>query len=417
MKFNPFSKEFLLFFAIILGLACGFSNSEVILKIAETFSTIFINLLKLISAPVIFLSVVSTLLSFDNMKDIRTLGGKVLKYTLLTTLIAAALSLSLFLLIQPVGQQITAPAQHVLLEGAELGYLDHLINIIPTSIVEPFINGNVIGVLFLALLLSYSVLQLPNENKKVLQKLFSSLYMAVMHVTKVILVLMPFAIWAFITLFVKEVSQGMEVKTLGLYLLCIVLANIIQATIILPIFLLSKGISPIKMFKGMFPALSIAFFSKSSSAALPSAIECARDRLSISKKVANFSFPLCTTINMNACAAFILITVLFVSMSHGVTYTWFDLIMWIFLATIAAIGNAGVPMGCYFLASAFLASMNVPLSILGVILPFYSLIDMLESAINVWSDSCVTAVVDKELASEELIDEEVVVSDSQVVVS
>jgi len=76
--------------------------------------------------------------------------------------------------------------------------------------------------------------------------------------------------------------------------------------------------------------------------------------------------------------------------------------LWIFIATIAAVGNAGVPMGCYFLASAFLAAMNVPLNILGVILPFYAMIDMLESAINVWSDSCVAAVVNKEVAEDEM---------------
>ena len=62
-------------------------------------------------------------------------------------------------------------------------------------------------------------------------------------------------------------------------------------------------------------------------------------------------------------------------------------------------------MGCYFLASAFLASMNVPLHLMGVILPFYSMIDMLESAINVWSDSCVTAVVHKEVSLEGAIGE------------
>ena len=82
-----------------------------------------------------------------------------------------------------------------------------------------------------------------------------------------------------------------------------------------------------------------------------------------------------------------------------------EMVVWIFISTIAAVGNAGVPMGCYFLSSAFLAAMNVPLNILGVILPFYTLIDMLESAINVWSDSCVTIVVDREIiAAGELSD-------------
>ena len=113
--------------------------------------------------------------------------------------------------------------------------------------------------------------------------------------------------------------------------------------------------------------------------------------------MARFSLPLCITINMNACAAFILITVLFVSQSNGVVYSPLELVAWIFVATIAAIGNAGVPMGCYMLSSAFLAAMGIPLHLLVVILPFYAFIDMLESGINVWSDSCVTAMVDKDL--------------------
>ena len=99
---------------------------------------------------------------------------------------------------------------------------------------------------------------------------------------------------------------------------------------------------------------------------------------------------------MNACAGFILITVLFVSISNGMHFSIYQMIMWIFLATLAAVGNAGVTMGCYFLTSAFLSSMNVPLYLLGLILPIYTIIDMLESALNVWSNSCICTVIDKE---------------------
>jgi Na+/H+-dicarboxylate symporter len=189
----------------------------------------------------------------------------------------------------------------------------------------------------------------------------------------------------------------LDIKSLALYLVCVIAANVIQAFIILPGLLQWKNISPLKMARGMMPALSVAFFTKSSAAALPMAMRCAEENVGVSRKVASFTLPLCTTINMNGCAAFILITVLFVSMSQGVTYSYPEMIVWIFLSTIAAIGNAGVPMGCYFLSSAFLAAMNVPLNILGIILPFYTIIDMLESAINVWSDSCVAAVVHQEM--------------------
>ena len=148
----------------------------------------------------------------------------------------------------------------------------------------------------------------------------------------------------------------------------------------------------------MWPALTLAFFSKSSSAALPLSLKCAEERAHLNHKVARFSFPMCTTINMNACAAFIFITVIFVSQINGASFSYFQLILWIFIASISAVGNAAVPMGCYFLASSLLAANNVPIEILGLILPVYALIDMLETAINVWSDSCVCALVDKDLS-------------------
>ena len=100
---------------------------------------------------------------------------------------------------------------------------------------------------------------------------------------------------------------------------------------------------------------------------------------------------------MNGCAAFILITVLFVAASSGMQLSAFDLLAWVLLSTLAAVGNAGVPMGCFFLTSAFLSHLHLPLELMGLILPIYALIDMVETALNVWSDSCVTAVVDKEL--------------------
>ena len=323
-----------------------------------------------------------------------------IKYTLLTTVIAAAVALLLFIAIDPVS---TALSSQTLTEvQAQQGsYYSYLIKSIPSNIVQPFSENHVIGVLFIAMLLSLATLSLPQQNRAVLHSFFSSLYAAVMKVTGWIVMLMPLAIWAFIALFIKDFRQGLEVKSLALYLSVVLLANIVQALIVLPIFLKLKGISPMQMARGMMPALSVAFFTKSSSAALPMAIRCAQENIKMAPKVANFTLPLCTTINMNACAAFILTTVLFVSMSNGVVFSGAEMFLWIFIATIAAVGNAGVPMGCYFLASAFLAAMNVPLNILGVILPFYTMIDMLESAINVWSDSCVAAVVDREVAQDE----------------
>lgn len=386
--------------AVFAGLASGYLDHPLLNGAASAVSDIFINLLKLVSLPIIFLSIVSTASGMESVEEIKFLGKKVICYTVLTTVVAATVALGIFLAINPV-QTVDLPQTAMPVpEGSVPGYISYLKQVIPSNIVQPFSENNVIGVLFLAMLLSFASLSLSQEKRKVLHAFFSSLYAAVMKITTWIVALMPVAIWGFITLFLKDLRGGLEMKSLALYLTCVVLANLVQAFIVLPTLLKAKGVSPSRMAKGMFPALSVAFFSKSSSAALPMAVKCAEENVGISRKVASFSLPLCTSINMNACAAFILITVLFVSMSQGVTYSGVELALWILIATIAALGNAGVPMGCYFLSSAFLAAMNVPLNILGIILPFYALIDMLESAINVWSDSCVTAVVQKEVDKE-----------------
>lgn len=397
--FRRLSFNMQIMLATVLGLAAGYTDLLYLNLAANFVSEVFINLLKLVSLPIIFLSIVSTASGMENISEIKSLGKKVIKYTLLTTVIAAAVALSIFLAVDPVQTVVHAhvDASHVEQQGS---YYTYLLKSIPSNIIQPFNENHVIGVLFIAILLSVSILSLPQQNRKTLNSFFSSLYAATMKVTTWIVALMPIAIWSFIVLFVKDFRDGLDMKSLALYLTCVIAANLVQAFIVLPIMLKAKGISPIKMAKGMMPALSVAFFTKSSAAALPMAMRCAQENVKMSPKVASFSLPLCTTINMNGCAAFILITVLFVSMSNGLTFSTPEMVLWIFIATIAAVGNASVPMGCYFLSGAFLAAMNVPLPIMGIILPFYSMIDMLESAINVWSDSCVTAVVDKEVAKE-----------------
>jgi len=384
------------FLAVLIGVLTGWSNVEILNVAATTFAAVFMNLLKLVSLPIIFLSIVSTASGMSSVEEIKHLGKKVVKYTLATTVIAASVALFLYVVIDPVRTSL----QNTFVDEIKKpqgNYLSFLIQAIPSNIVQPFAENNVVGVLFIAMILSLATLAIPTESRKTIHAFFSSLYSAVMKITTIIVKLMPFAVWAFVTLLFLDFRDGLEAKNLILYLTCVVLANLLQAIVVLPLLLKWKKISPLQMFKGMLPALSVAFFSKSSAAALPMAVSCAQDRAGISKKVANFSLPLCTTINMNGCAAFILITVLFVSMSNGMVFSPVEMCLWVFIATIAAVGNAGVPMGCYFLSSAFLAAMNVPLNILGIILPFYTLIDMLESAINVWSDSCVTAVVDREV--------------------
>ena len=103
---------------------------------------------------------------------------------------------------------------------------------------------------------------------------------------------------------------------------------------------------------------------------------------------------------MNGCASFILITVVYLMQNNGAVITIPTLLTWVVIATVAAIGNAGVPMGCYFLSASLLSSMNVPIQLLGIILPFYTVLDMVETSLNVWSDSCVATLVNKDVGKD-----------------
>ena len=147
----------------------------------------------------------------------------------------------------------------------------------------------------------------------------------------------------------------------------------------------------------MMPAVAVALFTKSSAGTLPVTLASAEQRLKAHPSVARFVLPICTTINMNGCAAFILVTSLYVMQNAGMELSLGTMISWLFIAVLAAVGNAGVPMGCYFLTLSLMASIGAPVGLMGVILPIYSIIDMIETAENVWSDSAVCAITDHDL--------------------
>ncbi|MBT4964141.1 MAG: cation:dicarboxylase symporter family transporter [Francisellaceae bacterium] len=350
-----------------------------LIEISEQISCWFVKFLKWISIPMIFLSVTSAAAGLNPKSSLSKLFSQLFKYTIFTTMLSAATALVLYLIIQPS------------LANAIDGNCTSSRMQISTSTYSICLIITLMSCALLSMIIRYYDAKQPLKKTKAF---IISSYNAVMFVIRKFFMLLPFAIWAFIVEFIVDLNT-IDMAQFTRYLSIIVLANLIQALITLPLILMAHRIKPLQLFKNLVPALSTAFWSKSSSVALPEAIRCSIDRAKMDPEVAKFSLPLCITLNMNACAAFILTTVLFISESNGVSFSPMMLCAWVVIATIAAIGNAGIPMGCYTLSGVILSYLGVPLVILGLILPFYSLIDMLESAINVWSDGCVTAILNK----------------------
>ena len=210
---------------------------------------------------------------------------------------------------------------------------------------------------------------------------------------------LPLGIVAFAAQLSSQVSAGVAAQSLGKYVAVILGGNILQFFIVLPLFLLSRGLNPLRVLGKMSPAVLMALFTKSSAATLPVTMESAEKRLGVKPKVARFVLPICTTINMNGCAAFIFVTSVYLMQSGGIVLNIWQMIGWVFIAVIAAIGNAGVPMGCFFLTMSLISGTGAPVGLMGIILPIYTILDMIETAENVWSDSCVCAMTDHDLRS------------------
>lgn len=399
---NIFLKPALYLAMIILGIVCGLSEISFLHQIGTFISDLFIKIFKFISLPIIVLSLIVTLSGYTADSSTKNIWQRTIFYTLTTTLFAATISFILYLLISPPNVHIPNNLQTQTLQNNS-SYLSHLINIIPNNLFSPFIEHQVLSILIIGITFGIGIRSLPDsQTKETVKSFFAGAHALFLIITQWIIKIIPIGLFGFMTVTVLSLKQGMELKGLSLYLAVVVLANLVQGLIILPLWLKINGIKPYQTMQRMSPALSLAFFSKSSAGTLPVTIETAEKNLNISPTVSRFVLPLCTSINMNGCAAFIFATVIFLMQNHGITITIPTMLLWIVIATIAAIGNAGVPMGCFFLSASLLASMDVPIVLLVIILPFYSIIDMIETALNVWSDSCVAKVVDTKLKSQNL---------------
>lgn len=321
---------------------------------------------------------------------------KTMFYTTTTTIIAASVACALYYLISPNNLHINVLDNSHEVELQDTSYLRYISTIVPSNIFSPFIDHHVMGVLLISILVGISTSFIPEEvPRNVISNFFKGIHGIFIVITSWIVKIIPIALFGFITTTLVQLKSISDITGLTKYLLVVILANIVQGFVVLPIFLHINNIKPFVMMKGMLPAISVAFFSKSSAATLPITINTIEKNINVSAKISRLVLPLCTSINMNGCATFIFTTVIYLMQNNGLDTSFKTMIIWIFIATIAAIGNAGVPMGCFFLSASLLTSMNVPIEILGLILPFYSVIDMIETSLNVWSDACITKVVDQ----------------------
>ena len=390
--------------ALLVGAILGLLGLAWLNSLMDFVATVYTRLFQLLAVPTIVLAVITTFATFGS-KGSGRIFGRTLIYTLLTTFSAAIVGAILYVIIAPGNLPVEAIGQagNAIADMPQQSYYDHILSVIPNNIVKPFLEGNVLSLLLLAFAVGIGISKLPeSENKSVIVKGVLGLQDLLFLLIRGLIWTLPLGIIAFSAQLSAQISAGVVADSIGKYVLVVLGGNVIQFFVVLPLFLLSRGMNPIHVLGRMMPAVLMALFTKSSAATLPVTMESAENRLGVRKNIARFVLPICTTINMNGCAAFILVTSLFVMQNGGTPITLPTILLWIIISVVSAVGNAGVPMGCYFLTLSLMSGVGAPIAILGIILPIYTIIDMIETAENVWSDSCVAAIVnsyDKETAS------------------
>lgn len=385
--------------ALVAGAAAGMLHIGAIDRLADFVATVYTRLFRLLAVPTIALAVITTLAGFGRQRDMGRIFCRALVYTLLTTVAASAVGLVLYLVIAPANlpaglvSKGVAEVPEGLTGPGGLSYYDHILSVVPDNIVRPLIEGNVLSVLLLAFAVGAALARMPESGAKdMVVKWFGGMQELLFTFIRWLIWTLPVGIVAFSAQLTVQAGAGMAAASIGRYVAVIIGGNLVQAFVVLPLFLMARGINPLRTFGRMLPAVLMALFTKSSAATLPVTMATAERRMGIPPKVARFVLPICTTVNMNGCAAFILVTSLFVMQNGGISLTPATMLLWLAISVISAVGNAGVPMGCYFLTLSLMSGIGAPVAIMGIILPIYTVIDMVETAENVWSDSCVCAM-------------------------
>ncbi len=361
-----------------------------------------------VAVPTVALAILTAMASLGEGKKMGRVFARTLGYTVFTSFVAALVGLGLYLLVKPgelsadVIASVSDAAKGTVSRLAETPdtIYGHILNAIPNNLVNPFLTGNVLPIVIISagIGIAIAILGRTSENVRLLHRAINGLQEIFFGLIKGLIWALPVGIVAFAAQLAAQMSAGVVVGSIGKYVLVVLAGNLIQFFVILPLICYLRGVNGYRVMREMTPALLMALFTKSSAATLPVTIATAEKNMKAKPWIARFILPLCCTINMNGCAAFILVTSLFVMQNSpdcGIVLTLPTMLVWCAIAVICAIGNAGVPMGCYFLTLSLMAGIGGNLMILGVILPIYTIIDMIETAENVWSDCCICSIVDK----------------------
>ncbi len=366
---------------------------------AQAMGNLFLRLLRMVAVPLIVTSLITGVMGLGDAGRLGRMFSHTLLYYLTTSLLAITIGLLMVNLIRPglTGQAKAAGEGEAEVSG-DLGKVlfEQLENMIPPNPVSALADSNFLSIISFSLAFAIFAILVGGEKARRLRELFEAAFEVMMAMTMAIIRLAPFGVLCM--MLSATATQGPDVfKSLFWYMLAVVCALTMHAVIILPaiLFFVARR-HPWQFARAMSPALLTAFSSASSNGTLPLTLASVEQRAGVNNKVSSFVLPLGATINMDGTALYEAVAVLFIAqLYHGENLPLTQQIIVAITALLASVGAAGIPHAGLVMMTIILQAVKLPIEMQGIILAVDRVLDMCRTMVNVWSDSCGCAVIDR----------------------
>jgi Na+/H+-dicarboxylate symporter len=387
-------------FGIIAGLVFGEQ-----IQIFQPVGQAFIKLIKMIVIPLVFASLLVGTASMNNIKKLGNIGVRTFIFYIVSTALAITFGLIIANTIKP-GSEIPIEVQNQLRQDYELEAgekvtkainrpttTELLLNIIPENPAQSMADAKMLQIIFFALICGVAVTYLSEDKKDVLLTFFNGVTDVTIRIVEMIMKLAPYGVFALVASVIGMYGTTIILTLLSYFattLLALVVHVFFFNSAVIKIF---TNLKIIEFWRGIYPALLVAFSTSSSSATIPVSIECAEKNLNARSEVASFVLPLGATINMDGTAIFQGVSAIFIANVYGMDLTLFDQLTIIFTATLASIGTAGAPQVGIIMLTLVLQSIGIPLEGIALILGVERFLDMARTTVNVSSDLSCTSII------------------------
>ncbi|BCN93581.1 sodium:dicarboxylate symporter [Thiomicrorhabdus immobilis] len=373
------------------------------LAIYTFIGTLFLNALKMIVVPLVVSAIITGIANVGSQGGFGRLGMKTIGYYLATSLIAILIGLVLVNIIQPGVSNNPPPVIEanetvtMAVEGKSAGdVVEVFLRMIPTNVVNAAAQGQMLGLIFFSLLFGFFMTRLKGDVATTMNNFWLGVFEVMMLMTDLIMKFAPLGVFGLVAASVAKTGFE-QFGNLALFFMTVVLALGVHFLVVMPLILKFVGgiKNPWLHYQAMAPALLTAFSTSSSSSTLPISMNSVEHRAGVSNRVTSFVLPLGATINMDGTALYECVAAIFIAQLFGVELDFATQLLIVVVALTTSIGVAGIPSASLVAISIILVAVGLPAEAIGLLLVVDRILDMMRTAVNIFSDSVGAVVIAK----------------------